>query len=180
MGKVCKVLWRMVPSWVRRLRPVEWVQFRAMSTLEHTDKMENAVSPPRRRSYPVISLNLARLTSVVMSSGDAQPALAVMDRLEAMKGSGPTEGAPVPLHLASAGTDALAADVVGAALMGFDADKVGYLHYCKEMGLGAGDLAQIEIVGNATLTGCARPFRPHDTHHRQQRWMLPRAEEYLT
>ncbi len=84
------------------------------------------------------------------------------------------------LHLALASTDALAADLASSALMGLDADKAGYLRNCEEMGLGTGDLAQIEIVGNATLADCARPFRPRDTYQRQQRWMLPRTEEFLT
>jgi hypothetical protein len=26
---------------------------------------------------------------------------------------------------------------------------------------------------------CARQFRPHDTVHRQQRWRLAQAEQYL-
>jgi hypothetical protein len=64
-------------------------------------------------------------------------------------------------------------------LMGFDADEVGYLHYCKKMGLGVGDLAQIQIVGNTTMAGCARQFRPHDTYHRQKRWRLSQVDKYL-
>jgi hypothetical protein len=63
--------------------------------------------------------------------------------------------------------------------MGFDPDEVGYLHYCKMMGLGDGDLDQIQIVGNATVDDCARRFRPHDTVHRQRRWQLSGAEKYL-
>jgi uncharacterized protein (DUF362 family) len=168
IGKVSKVLWRMVPQWVRRLPPVEWMQFRVMSSLEPSDKMK------MHQSYPVMNLNLALLAPVV------SPHLAVLDAFEAMEGNGPSDGIPVPLHLALASTDALAADVVGAALMGFDADEVGYLHYCKEKGLGAGDLAQIDIVGNATVADCTRPFKPHATHRRQRRWKLPQAEKYLT
>jgi len=47
------------------------------------------------------------------------------------------------------------------------------------MGLGAGALDQIQIVGNATMDDCARRFRPHDTVHRQRRWQLSGAESYL-
>jgi uncharacterized protein (DUF362 family) len=78
-----------------------------------------------------------------------------------------------------ASTDALAADVVGTTLMGFDAEDVGYLHYCKRLGVGTGDLDQIEIVGNATLTECARHFRPHPSIRRQRRWRSRRAERLL-
>jgi uncharacterized protein (DUF362 family) len=166
-GKVSKVLWRLVPMWVRRLPPAEWLTFRAMSYLEPSDKMK------MHQSYPVLNLNLALIAPLV------RPHLAVIDGFEAMEGDGPSGGDPVPLRLALASTDALAADVTGAALMGFDADEVGYLHYCKQMGLGTGDPAQIEIVGNATPAECARQFRPHHAIHRQHRWRLPNAEQYL-
>jgi uncharacterized protein (DUF362 family) len=166
-GQVKKALWQMVPLWVRRLPPMEWMQFRAMSTLEPSDKMK------MHQSYPVINLNLALLAPLVV------PQLAVIDGFEAMEGNGPTHGTPVPTRLALASTDALAADVVGTALMGFDIDEVGYLHYCKMMGLGSGDLAQIGIIGNTTLADCARQFRPHDTIRRQRRWRIPDAQEYL-
>jgi hypothetical protein len=63
--------------------------------------------------------------------------------------------------------------------MGFDPDEVGYLHYCKRIGLGVGDLTGIEIVGNSTLDTCTRPFQPHDTYHRQRLWKLPQVEQYL-
>lgn len=168
LGAASQVLWRRIPHWVRRLPPVEWMTFRIMSTLEPSDKMK------MHQSYPVINLNLALLAPCVV------PHLAVIDAFEAMEGNGPTEGTAVPLHLALASTDALAADVVGAALMGFDADEIGYLHYCKRLGLGAGDLKKIRIVGNATLADCARPFRPHHAIHRQRQWKLPQAGKYLS
>jgi uncharacterized protein (DUF362 family) len=164
---VKKALWRMVPNWIRFLPPVEWLQFRAMSHLEPSDKMK------MHQSYPVINLNLALLAHKMA------PHLAVIDGFEAMEGNGPTKGDLVPLRLALASTDALAADVVAAALMGFDVDEVGYLHYSRKTSLGVGDLAGIEIVGNATLDACSRQLRAHETYHRQRRWHLPQAEECL-
>jgi uncharacterized protein (DUF362 family) len=166
-GRVSKRLWRAVPHWVRRLPPAEWLTFRAMSHLEPSDKMK------MHQSYAVINLNLALIAPQV------RPHLAVIDAFEAMEGHGPTGGSAVPLHLALASSDPLAADVVGAALMGFDADEVGYLHYCRRLGLGSGDLDQIEIVGNATLDGCRRQFQPHATYRRQQRWQMRDVERYL-
>jgi uncharacterized protein (DUF362 family) len=167
IGAISKVLWRLVPLWVRHLPPAEWLTFRAMSTLEPSDKMK------MHQSYPVINLNLALIAPMV------RPHLSVIDGFEAMEGNGPSEGDAVPWRIALASTDALAADVTTATLMGFDPDDVGYLHYCKVMGLGAGDLDQIQIVGNTTMDDCARRFRPHDTIHRQRRWQLSDAERYL-
>jgi uncharacterized protein (DUF362 family) len=166
-GAISKVLWRLVPLWVRHLPPAEWMTFRAMSTLEPSDKMK------MHQSYPAINLNLALLAPMV------KPHLSVIDGFEAMEGNGPTQGDPVPWRIALAGTDALAADVVAASLMGFDADEVGYLYYCKKMGLGVGNLEQIQIVGNTTMADCARQFRPHGMVHRQRRWRLPQAQKYL-
>ena len=164
---VKKTLMRLVPFWVRRLPLVEWIQFWAMSTLEPSDKMK------MHQSYPVINLNLALLAPLV------KPHLAVIDGFEAMEGNGPTGGTPVSLRVALASTDALAADVVAAALMGFDAEEVGYLHYCRKMGLGVGDLDRIDLVGNVSLTASVRPFRPHHAIHRQRQWRSPKAEKCL-
>jgi len=167
LGRLSQALWRRLPHWVRHLPPAEWVTFRAMSTLEPSDKMK------MHQSYPVINLNLALIAPLVA------PHLAVIDAFEAMEGNGPSEGTPVPLHLALASTDALAADTAGAKLMGFDVDEVGYLHYCKRLGLGTGDLDRIQIVGNARLADHARQFRPHYAIHRQRRWKLAEADKYL-
>jgi hypothetical protein len=48
-----------------------------------------------------------------------------------------------------ASLDWLAADRVGAALMGVDFEKIGYLSYCARSGKfgQGGDLSKIEIVG---------------------------------
>jgi uncharacterized protein (DUF362 family) len=167
MRKASRAVWRMIPQWVRGLPPAEWLEFRAMSTTQPSDKMK------MHQSYPVINLNLALVAPLV------QPHLAVIDAYEAMEGDGPSTGTMVPMRLALASTDALAADVVGTTLMGFSPEEVGYLHYCKQLGLGAGDLSQIEIVGNATLASCTRSFQPHTTYRRQLRWQLHKAEELL-
>jgi len=44
-------------------------------------------------------------------------------------------------------TDWLAADTVGAELMGIG--KIGYLTYCAQAGMGQADLSKIEILGPA-------------------------------
>jgi uncharacterized protein (DUF362 family) len=167
LGRLTKRLWRLVPDWLRHLPPTEWLSFRAMSLFEPSDKMK------MHQSYPIINLNLAILAPLV------RPDLAVIDGFQAMEGNGPTNGTLVPLGLALASADPLAADVLATTIMGFHPDDVGYLHYCQRMGLGAGDLSWIEIVGNASLDGCIRPFRPHDTYERQQCWHLPGVERYL-
>ncbi len=75
------------------------------------------------------------------------PHLAVIDGYEGMEGHGPTRGTPVQHRVCVVGRDWLAADRVAVELMGIDFAKIGYLNYCARAGLGEGDLAKIEIVG---------------------------------
>ncbi len=118
------------------------------------------------QSYPVINLNLALIAPLVA------PHLAVIDGYEAMEGNGPIGGTAVPWRIALSSTDALAADVLCASMMGFDPDEVGYLHYCARMGLGVSELPRIEVVGNASPAQCTRMFRPHDGYARQRQWQI--------
>jgi len=50
-----------------------------------------------------------------------------------------------PMNLLIAGTDALAVDVVSAALMGYSVKQVKHLDLCRETGIGLGDLRRIHI-----------------------------------
>jgi uncharacterized protein (DUF362 family) len=56
----------------------------------------------------------------------------------------------VPMDLLIGGSDPLATDVVGAALMGFDVTAVKHLVLCRATGIGIADLARIDMI-NKTL-----------------------------
>ena len=76
------------------------------------------------------------------------PDLAVIDGYEGMEGTGPVHGTPISQKVCIASMDWLAADRVGAELMGVDFNKIGYLSFCAQAGdRGQGDLSKIEIVG---------------------------------
>jgi uncharacterized protein (DUF362 family) len=102
--------------------------------------------------------------------------LAVLDGYTGMEGAGPTLGKPVDLKIAVASTDFIAADSVGARIMGFDPEAVGYLHHAVAAGLGQGSLDQIRILGER-LEGCICPFEPHPNYLRQRTWKRPEIEE---
>jgi uncharacterized protein (DUF362 family) len=85
----------------------------------------------------------------------------------------------VDLRCAVVSADFLAADTVAAALMGFNVDDVGYLHYCKLRGLGVGDLERITMVGNASLAECRRAFRPPPDVKAQSKWAIAEIERLL-
>jgi uncharacterized protein (DUF362 family) len=165
-GGLFQRLGQLLPNRVTNSILAEKVKGR-LSTVNRSDKFA------LHQGYHGLNLNLYTLAKIIA------PHLSVIDGFVGMEGSGPSSGDPVDLRVAIASTDFLAADTVATILMGFDPNKVGYLHYCKLGGLGAGDLKDIEIVGNAAIEGCRRPFKPHPTYRQQLQWHLPDVEEYL-
>lgn len=73
--------------------------------------------------------------------------LAVTVGHPAMIATGPTGGIPVESGLAIASTDAVAADCVGARLLGFSAQAVRHLWEAGRLGLGETDLDAMEFPG---------------------------------
>jgi uncharacterized protein (DUF362 family) len=65
----------------------------------------------------------------------------------AMIATGPLGGKAVETGLVIASRDALAADVVGARLLGFQTQGVRHLWEAAKLGVGEGDLERIEVVG---------------------------------
>jgi hypothetical protein len=114
-------------------------------------------------TYPIMNYNLFLIAK-------AYPVhLAVLDGFTAMEGRGPTAGKIVNLNLAVASTDFIAADSVGARIMGFEPDQIGYLHHAIADGLGEGSSERIRLLGDP-LEGCVRPFEPHPSYDRQKTW----------
>jgi uncharacterized protein (DUF362 family) len=122
------------------------------------------------QTYPTLNYNLFLLAK-------AYPVhLAILDGFIAMEGPGPTQGKAVDLRLAVASTDFVAADSIGARIMGFDPMEIGYLHHAIADGLGQGSLDGIRILGER-LENCIRPFEPHPNYLRQREWKRPELEE---
>ncbi len=99
----------------------------------------------------------------------------IIDGFEGMEGNGPTSGTPVPSRLAIASTDYAAADRVGAEVMGVDANWLGWLKYCGEVGVGQWDLANIDIRG-ARIGPVRKKYRMHSDVDRMLQWMGPMQE----
>ncbi len=107
--------------------------------------------------------------NIVKIAEHVWPDLAVIDGLVGMEGDGPISGHPIGVGIAIASSDPLAADRVACEVMGVDFNKVGYLHYCSEKGLGETDLKLMDISGHP-LRECIVPFRLHTTVKEQYRW----------
>lgn len=99
-----------------------------------------------------------------------KPDLAVIDGFEGMEHNGPVSGTAVDHKVAVASTDFVAADRIGVELMGFNFEQVGYLSFCAQAGMGNGDLAKIDLLGEK-IEPHQRKYRPHDTFEKQLEWM---------
>jgi uncharacterized protein (DUF362 family) len=95
---------------------------------------------------------------------------ALIDGFEGMEGNGPAGGTPVPMHVALASSDYLAADRVALEIMGVPPHAVGYLQYAGELGVGQYDLEKIDIRGEKPET-VKRVFKMHDQVQQQLDWL---------
>ncbi|NOY64766.1 MAG: DUF362 domain-containing protein [Nitrospirae bacterium] len=111
-----------------------------------------------------ININIAELAELVW------PDLVVIDGLEGMEGDGPTFGSPLFVGVAISSTDPLAADRIACEIMGVDFNRVGYLYYCSQKGLGEANLENITVIGT-NMKECIKPFKLHSTVDKQYKWM---------
>lgn len=95
---------------------------------------------------------------------------AVIDGFEGMEGNGPSSGTPVPMHVALASPDLLAADRVSLEIIGVPPHAVGYLQYAAQLGAGQFDLAKIDIRGEKPES-VRRVFKLHDAVQQQLNWL---------
>lgn len=72
---------------------------------------------------------------------------AVMDGTVCGDGAGPRTMVPRIKNYILASGDSVAIDAVAAKMMGFNPMAISYIRICHEMGLGIGDINQIEIIG---------------------------------
>ena len=106
-------------------------------TIAGREKTRLHLSYQNGRDFGAMLLDLYRLV---------RPALSIVDAVVGMEGDGPRNGTPRQVGLILAGSDGVAVDTVGAALIGLAPHNVPYLACAAEMGL-ATDLSQIEIAG---------------------------------
>jgi len=101
-------------------------------------------------AYEIIDMNRAVKTG-----------LSVIDATTAMEGDGPFGGTLVNLGLIIAATSPLAADMVGATLMGFELNEIPAIRLAHDAGMVPGSLGDIEIRG-LTIDETRRRFiRPN-------------------
>jgi uncharacterized protein (DUF362 family) len=117
--------------------------------------------PGYRKSVKMIHKNIVEFAKRLW------PNLVVLDGFICMEGDGPVDGTPVHLKTAIASTDPVKADGVGARLIGFKPEEIGYLFYLQEENMGEYSLEN--LVGN-DLNQLKRKFKPHGTYDIQSQW----------
>ena len=98
------------------------------------------VVTPKGSMHTHLNKNIIDLVSIV------KPSIAVVDGIIASEGH-ETSRNPVKMNLVIAGTDPVAVDAVGAAVMGVRPDRVKHLRLAEEKGIGTCDLRRMKIVG---------------------------------
>lgn len=89
------------------------------------------------------------------------PDIVVIDGRVGMQGNGPTRGEPVELDWVIASTNAVEADALGAWLIGFEPEDIGYLYFAHhEHQLGKIDLNKLEIVGHKNWRKLRQKIKP--------------------
>jgi uncharacterized protein (DUF362 family) len=89
------------------------------------------------------------------------PDLAVIDGYVGIEGNGPAWGVPIGSKVALASRDAVAADVTGTRVMGFDPRMINYLNAMAAAGLGQGDPGKIQLLGTP-LDQCVMKYKPNE------------------
>ncbi len=110
-----------------------------------------------------ININLAMLAPLL------HPSLAVIDGFEGMEGHGPVFGTRVDHRVCVVSTDYLAADVVGASLMGINPMDIGYLSYLAAANAGESDVSKMEILGEP-IAKLAKKYQLDPQVERQMQW----------
>ncbi len=87
------------------------------------------------------------------------PKLSIMDAVRAMEGRGPAAGDPRDLGLILASSDAVALDACASYIVGLVPSDLLTTKEAHQRGLGKGDLAEIEIVGESIDEVRVRDFR---------------------
>ncbi|KPJ69105.1 MAG: hypothetical protein AMJ45_01010 [Syntrophobacter sp. DG_60] len=147
-----KTIFTLIPTWM-----ISWARRRASGAVNLLFRY----TPSYRKGVKVIHRNIATLAKLVW------PDLVVLDGFYGMEGDGPVDGTPIHLNIAIASTDPLKADALGARIIGFEPEAIGYLYYLAQDELG--DPSLDGLVGTP-LEEAVVEFKPHSNYKVQCLW----------
>jgi uncharacterized protein (DUF362 family) len=103
--------------------------------------------PGRVYGWPKNILHWAGIEQSILDiAGSVRPAYAIIDGIVGMEGNGPISGVPIESGVLVFADDPVAADAVGASLMGFDPEHIPYISEAGRF-LGQADRSRIEQRG---------------------------------
>jgi uncharacterized protein (DUF362 family) len=103
--------------------------------------------PGRVYGWPKNVLHWAGIEpSILDIAGAVRPSYAIVDGIVGMEGNGPISGEPVASGVLILADDPVAADTIGATLMGFDPEQIPYIAEAGRF-LGQTDRDRILLVG---------------------------------
>ena len=118
--------------------------------------------PTYRKSVKMIHRNIVEFAKRTW------PDLVVLDGFICMEGDGPVDGSAVVMKTAIASADPVKADGIGARLIGFDPEDVGYLYYLQNEEK-MGEYSLTNLVGD-DLNQIKKNFIRHVTYDIQSQW----------
>ena len=118
--------------------------------------------PTYRKSVKMIHHNIVEFAKRTW------PDLVVLDGFVCMEGDGPVDGTSVNMKVAIASADPVKADGVGARLIGFEPEDIGYLYYLQNQER-MGEYSLENLAGD-DLNGVKRKFSRHGTYDIQSQW----------
>jgi uncharacterized protein (DUF362 family) len=114
----------------------------------------------------------ATLVDLLTIQKEIHPGLfAVMDGTTAGNGPGPRQMQPQVKNVIMASGDQVAIDAVAARIMGFDPLGIDYIRLAHDRGLGVGDPAQIDIVGDTEVAQENWQFEVGHSFHLFLAWL---------
>lgn len=149
-----------------------------MGTLRKIDRVKmHGFSSHHERKVPeesqAIHINLIRLARYL------SPDISVIDGTVGLQGNGPGGTDALDFGIAAAGVDVFAVDAVMTQAMGFEPLELGLTHYGNKLGLGAADLANINVL-ETPINAVQRSFKPHETTNLQLQWQREDAMQLMT
>jgi uncharacterized protein (DUF362 family) len=121
------------------------------------------------RQYPTYRKSVKMIhRNIVEFAKRTWPDLVVLDGFICMEGDGPVDGSAVEMKSAIASADPVKADGIGARLIGFEPEDVGYLYYLQNEEK-MGEYSLDNMVGD-DLNILKKKFRRHGTYDIQCQW----------
>lgn len=125
------------------------------------------------RQYPTYRKSVKMIhRNIVEFAKRTWPDLVVLDSFVCMEGDGPVDGSAVVMKTAIASTDPVKADGIGARLIGFEPEEVGYLYYLQNEEK-MGEYSLDNLLGD-DLNKIKKNFRRHGTYDIQCQWQEER------